>query len=161
MSNDGGNTNMTLAEWRTAVGMDNNSIVSTPNLLFADVSADNYQLSPTSPAIDMGSATWSGATVPALDMAKTQRIWGAHPDAGAFEYPLATSLQEVTRDSQSWADVDLDARVTLYDINGREVVTATKGKILGNADQFLAGLYIFQLRTENHPMKSGLVSIVK
>ncbi|HEX2974201.1 MAG TPA: right-handed parallel beta-helix repeat-containing protein, partial [Tepidisphaeraceae bacterium] len=44
-----------FAGWRNATGQDAHSFVASVDSLFADLSANDYRLSPTSPAIDAGS----------------------------------------------------------------------------------------------------------
>ncbi len=52
---DGGDTILTLAEWRQLTGLDTHSFVSTPAALFANVlGSGDYRLAATSPALDAG-----------------------------------------------------------------------------------------------------------
>ncbi|MEX2141677.1 MAG: right-handed parallel beta-helix repeat-containing protein [Pirellulales bacterium] len=53
-SADGGATRITLAQWRTSTGQDQRSIIATPQDLFVDVNASNYQLKAGSPAVARG-----------------------------------------------------------------------------------------------------------
>jgi hypothetical protein len=81
-SDDGGSSVIDLAAWQ-ALGYDANSFVSTPAVLFATPGID-FHLSPTSPALDAGTA--SGA--PAEDLDGDPRPVGAGYDIGAYETQL-------------------------------------------------------------------------
>ncbi len=85
LSNDDGNTVLTLEGWRSATGQDLHSVVSTPAATFLNLAQDNYHLSDTSPAIDRGTSTQA----PALDIEGNQRPSGATWDAGAYEFVRA------------------------------------------------------------------------
>jgi parallel beta-helix repeat protein len=82
---DGGDTILTLAEWQQQTGLDTHSFVSAPDALFVDAGADNYQLSPTSPALDAGETR---ADVP-TDIIGVARPQGPAFDIGAYERPVA------------------------------------------------------------------------
>jgi parallel beta-helix repeat protein len=78
---NGGDSVLTLAQWRQQTGQDSHSLVATPAQLFANVAANDYRLSATSPALDAGQAR---ADVP-TDLAGTPRPQGAGYDIGAYE----------------------------------------------------------------------------
>jgi len=82
---DGGDTILTLTEWQQQTGLDMHSFVATPDVLFVDAGADNYQLAPTSPALDTGETR---ADVP-TDIVGVGRPQGAGFDVGAYERPVA------------------------------------------------------------------------
>ena len=82
---DGGDTVLTLAEWQQQTGLDMHSFVATPDVLFVDAGADNYQLAATSPALDTGETR---ADVP-TDIVGVGRPQGAGFDVGAYERPVA------------------------------------------------------------------------
>jgi hypothetical protein len=77
---DGG-SNLTRAQWQAATGQDANSVVAVPSALFIDTAGNDYRLSATSPALDMGETR---ADVPA-DLVGTMRPQGAGFDVGAYE----------------------------------------------------------------------------
>lgn len=85
---DGGNTLLTLTQWRSATGGDAASFVAVPDALFASVAADDYRLAPASPALDAGAAR---ADVPA-DLIGTPRPQGAAFDLGAYETPVTSRI---------------------------------------------------------------------
>jgi len=82
---DGGDTVLTLAQWQQQTGLDAHSFVSTPDALFVDAAADDYQLSATSPALDAGETR---DDVP-NDIAGVPRPQGPGFDIGAYERPVA------------------------------------------------------------------------
>jgi MFS family permease len=83
---DGGDSILTLAQWRQQTGLDAHSFVATPAQLFANAAGDDYRLSATSPAIDAGETR---ADVPA-DIVGYARPQGANPRASAEARSAAT-----------------------------------------------------------------------
>jgi parallel beta-helix repeat protein len=77
----GGNSILTLAQWRTATGQDLHSRVSTPASLFVNTAANDYHLSATSPALDVGT----GLQAPSSDFEQDSRPSGSGFDIGADE----------------------------------------------------------------------------
>jgi parallel beta-helix repeat protein len=82
MSKTGGNTVISLTQWRNATGQDKHSIVATPAALFVNPAGNDYHLSSTSPAIDAGTAT----DAPSVDLEGNPRPVGKGFDIGAYEY---------------------------------------------------------------------------
>jgi MYXO-CTERM domain-containing protein len=70
-----------LAEWRAGTGQDENSVVSDSAAVFLDAADDDYHLSPTSPALDLGTTM----SAPAADLDGNARPAGEGVDAGAYE----------------------------------------------------------------------------
>jgi parallel beta-helix repeat protein len=83
LSPDGDSTILTLAEWRQQTGQDLDSVVATPAQLFVNYQADDYHLSASSPARDLGTSTLA----PAVDLDGNTRPKGPAWDAGTYEYP--------------------------------------------------------------------------
>ena len=80
-STNDGDSVLSLAQWRSATGQDLHSRLSTPGKLFASTANDNYQLSPTSPALNRGTTTLA----PKVDLLNKRRPSGAGIDIGAYE----------------------------------------------------------------------------
>lgn len=78
---NGGDSVLSLSEWRSETGNDANSFVSASSNLFTNAAGDDYSLSSTSPAIDAGEAL---ADVPS-DILGVARPQGAGFDIGAYE----------------------------------------------------------------------------
>ncbi len=78
---DGGDTILTLAEWRQQSAQDAHSFLATPDQLFADAAGNDYELSATSPAIDTGETRDDVPT----DILGISRPQGAGFDVGAYE----------------------------------------------------------------------------
>jgi parallel beta-helix repeat protein len=76
-----GSAVLSLAQWRSATGQDLRSFLAAPSALFVNASANNYQLSATSPAIDAGTST----DAPAYDIDGNPRPAG-RIDVGAYQY---------------------------------------------------------------------------
>lgn len=75
-----GSTVLSLAQWQSATGQDGKSLVAASSALFVSASANNYQLTATSPAIDVGTPT----DAPAYDIDGNPRPAGGI-DAGAYQ----------------------------------------------------------------------------
>jgi parallel beta-helix repeat protein len=95
-STDGGDSRITLAQWRSATGQDQNSIIAAPASLFVDIAASNYRLKAGSAAIDAGTSQFA----PPRDLAGILRPQGAAVDIGAYETSGAPN-QEPTAQADS------------------------------------------------------------
>lgn len=98
-TDEGDTVHLSLAEWQTTYGHDTNSIIATAEQLFVDVAADDYHLSPTSLAIDVGTFL---ATV-TNDIELLARPQGLTHDAGAYEFP--SSLLRITATAHTGGEV--------------------------------------------------------
>jgi parallel beta-helix repeat protein len=78
---NGGDSVLSLSEWRGETGNDSNSFVSASSNLFTNAGGADYSLSSTSAAIDAGEAL---ADVP-TDLPGVARPQGAGFDIGAYE----------------------------------------------------------------------------
>jgi parallel beta-helix repeat protein len=78
---NGGNSNLTLAQWRATTGEDKHSFTASPTSIFVNEAANNYQLLPTSAAIDRGTNT----DAPSTDIRGKPRPLGG-VDIGCYEY---------------------------------------------------------------------------
>jgi hypothetical protein len=85
-SADGGNSNVSLSQWR-AHGYDLHSFIATPAQLFADPGNDDYHLAAGGPAVGAGTALAEVSD----DLDGNARPAGPAYDIGAYEYvpPLA------------------------------------------------------------------------
>lgn len=111
---NGGNSVLTLAQWRSATGQDANSIIATPSALFVSVAGNDYHLSATSPAIDRGTATLA----PTTDRDGNPRPSGGGWDIGAYERQTAVGSPGT-----------LQFSVAAYNVNeggGSAVITVTR-----------------------------------
>jgi parallel beta-helix repeat protein len=81
LTTSGGNSVLTLPQWRQQTAQDAHSRVATAAQLFVNVAANDYRLSATSPALNAGQAR---ADVP-TDIAGVARPQGASHDIGAYE----------------------------------------------------------------------------
>ena len=71
-----------FSQWQSSTGQDHNSLTATPSQLFVNPSGNNYQLSSTSPAIDVGTST----DAPSTDILGNPRPSSNGYDIGAYEY---------------------------------------------------------------------------
>jgi hypothetical protein len=77
-----GSAHQSLAQWTAANGNDSHSIISTATALFVSAAGNDYHLSSTSPAIDIGTT----ANAPSSDLDGNTRPRGSGIDIGAYEY---------------------------------------------------------------------------
>lgn len=86
LTTNGGDSVLTLPQWRAQTGQDAHSRIATPAQLFVAPAQDDYHLAPTSPALDAGETR---TDVPA-DLEGITRPQGAGTDVGAYERRAAT-----------------------------------------------------------------------
>jgi parallel beta-helix repeat protein len=75
-------TVISLAQWRTSTGQDNNSLVATAANLFVNAAGNDYHLLSTSPAKNAGT----NQLAPPADFDGLPRPAGAAYDIGAYEF---------------------------------------------------------------------------
>ncbi len=125
---------LSLAQWRTrgaslGLGWEQHSLIATAAALFVDAAANDYHLSASSPARDVGLALADLLT----DRDGVARPQGAGVDIGAWERPLATPTPTATSSA---------AAPTATPTGGRTVggtLRARGGAALAGATLTLAG----------------------
>ena len=173
LSNDDGNSNMSLSSWQS-LGYDTHSqIVLDENQIFVDPINSNFHLLPSSQPINIGTSLVS--PIVAVDLDGVTRPQGNGFDIGAYEYTSATSIEEeqVVNDFKLYQNYPnpfnpsttiqyaIDSRqfVTLkvFDILGNEIATlveefkpAGKYRVSFNASMSPSGVYIYQLIVRNY-----------
>lgn len=155
-SNDGGNSTMTLAQWRS-LGYDVHSLLADPlDSIFVDWQNGDYHLLQDAQAVDSGTAAVS--SVVQYDLDGVPRPQGAGYDIGAYEYqgsgvdehapsigfPAAILVSSGER--VVFGDLHPGARVQVFDISGRKVMDS--GFLFGdrycwNGSGCGAGLYFW------------------
>lgn len=118
MSNDGGNSTMTLAQWQSTTQHDSSSMIATPLVLFVNPAANDYHLLSTSPARDLGKPGYYMATAPVVDMEGITRPQGAWHDAGCYEYAAPADIAEETS-LVSWNEIKAEEEIFLSDLSGK------------------------------------------
>jgi hypothetical protein len=119
MSNDGGSTVMPLASWQSATQNDSNSVIAAPPALFINAAGNDYHLLSTSPARDLGRATYFGAAAPPSDIEWIVRPQGIYHDAGCYEFQTPASIADNIL-PVSWQNKILpDEKIVAYDLSGR------------------------------------------
>jgi hypothetical protein len=92
LSDDDGNSNMTLTQWQS-MGYDTHSMIADPeNQIFVDHTNGNFHLLQNSQAVDAGT----DFVLPTVfeDLDKIPRPQGSGFDIGAYEYNTLTTVQE-------------------------------------------------------------------
>lgn len=141
MSDDGGNTTMTLSQWQ-ALGYDINSFLGDPlDSIFADWSNGDYHLRENSQAIDVGTDLVS--SIVQYDLEGVSRPQGAGYDIGAYEKP-ETGIREIMQHLDQpeqytihhvshgivFENMHAGDLIKIYDIGGR--ILHNSGRISGN-----------------------------
>jgi parallel beta-helix repeat protein len=80
-SMDGGDTHMSLADWRQETGQDQDSILATPDGLFVNFAKNDFHLAEASPA----SAAGTPKRAPQKDIEGNPAADARHPSIGAFQ----------------------------------------------------------------------------
>ena len=73
-------------DWQSTYGFDLHSVSSTPTALFVNPGSKDFRLKVSSPAVNMGTASFNGFSAPTMDILNNNRPFGSAHDAGAFEY---------------------------------------------------------------------------
>ncbi len=154
---------------------------SDPN--FFDPNNGNFQLSPGSPCIDMGTPDTTGLSLPEYDLAGNPRITNGRIDMGAFEYNPGSDMTHTSvinlsyRMEQNYPNpfnpttvlrysLPRSGNVSLkiFNLAGKEIETlvnetkqAGEYEILWNAGNLPGGVYICQLRIEEFVKTRKLV----
>jgi parallel beta-helix repeat protein len=94
LSNDDGNSNMSLASWQS-LGYDTHSqIVQDENQIFVDNTNGNFHLLPLSQPVNSGTSLVNA--VVSFDIEGVSRPQGSGFDIGVYEFTSATSVDEET-----------------------------------------------------------------
>lgn len=160
MTSDG-NNNSTLAQWQQATQLDSHSVIATPAQLFANAGANDYHLSPASPAKDAGTASYQSLAAPPEDLAHQPRPQGVAHDAGAYELLVFTALREILNAPLMWNDVSPDSEVWLFDTGGRLLFNGTKQAADSRLMWMESGLFIFKTAGKDNKTYSGWVRNLK
>lgn len=144
MSIDGGNTVLTLAQWRSSTQSDSNSVISTPAVLFVNAAANDYHLLNASPAIDLGRMSYYGKSSPLNDLELIMRPQSNYPDAGCYEKLSPLSVSEYHQPLSDWNSLDKNTWITLYDLAGRVVYENTKENVAGFLFNQQSGIFIYK-----------------
>jgi len=176
LSDDDGNSNMSLASWQS-LGYDTHSqIVQDENQIFVDNTNGNFHLLPSSQPINIGTSLVS--SVVGFDIDGVSRPQGSGFDIGAYEFTSTASVDEETLPNDfilfqnypnpfnpsttikyTIPNVTLSgvegSRVILkiYDVIGNEIATlVNENKPAGNyevsfdAKNFSSGTYFYKLQ---------------
>jgi Periplasmic copper-binding protein (NosD) len=155
MSDDGGNSNMTLAEWQQATQLDSNSVIAMPMDLFVNPSADDYHLLSSSPAINLGRSAYHSAMAPLSDLDNNLRPQGAYPDAGAYEFNTVSSAGELLNPDMNWTDILETEKITAIDLSGKLVFSGYKKQL--DTSSLVSGLYIIYTMDTSKVVKMVVV----
>lgn len=180
LSDDDGNSNMSLTSWQ-AMGYDTHSqIVQDENIIFVNPANSDYHLLESSQPTNIGTSMVS--SVVNVDLDGVVRPQGSGYDIGAYEYTSTTSVDEefVVNDFKlyqnypnpfnpitkiSWqSPMSGWQTLKVYDVLGNEVAvmvnefkSAGKYEISYNASLLPSGVYIYQLITGNYQQSRKMV----
>lgn len=187
LSNDDGNSNMTLNQWQ-ALGYDFHSMIADPEEeIFVNHSNGNFHLLQNAQAVDAGT----NLVLPIVheDLDNVLRPQGSGFDIGCYEFTSATSADEenISEDFQLLqnypnpfnpntrirfsipSDVKREmSKVTLkvYDITGKEIAIlvndyqkAGSYEINFNASNLPSGVYFYRLQTGEYDQTKSMLLI--
>jgi hypothetical protein len=187
LSDDDGNSNMTLSQWQS-MGYDTHSMIADPEeQIFADYPNDNYHLLQNAQAVDAGT----NLVLPTVseDLDNISRPQGSGFDIGCYEYNSVTNVEEeiIANDFilyQNYPNpfnpstvigyqLSISSYVTLkiYNVLGNEIATLVDeykpaGKyevefIVGqnSSPDIASGIYFFQLKSASYLKTKSMVLI--
>jgi parallel beta-helix repeat protein len=174
-SDDGGNSNMTLAQWQS-LGYDTHSMLADPlDSIFVDWQVGDYHLLQDAQAVDSGSAAVS--SIVQYDLDSIPRPQGAGFDIGAYEYS-GSGIDEYSNTVDLFRNCIVSCakqvlfgnlrpgdRMWVYDVSGREI--AASGPIEGNhyywdASSCCAGLYFYHIQERGaEKVQKGKIVLIR
>ncbi len=173
LSDDDGNSNMSLTSWQSMDYDIHSQIVQDENQIFVDPNNSNYHLLQTSQPINIGTSLVS--SVVSVDLDGVSRPQGSGYDIGAYEFTSTTSIddEQIVNDFKlyqnypnpfnpstkiSWrSPVSSWQTLKVYDILGNEVANlidefkpAGSYDVDFDASVLSSGVYIYQLIVGNY-----------
>lgn len=127
LSNNGGNSNMTLSQWQQSGLNDNHSILSTPLQMFKDIANNDYHLTSGSHARNTGTDVLNSIFAPLIDFEGNLRPQGQLIDIGCYEFLKTVSVDEINK--TDWSELSEDTPLNVYDITGRYLFSCTKNEL--------------------------------
>lgn len=173
-SNDGDNTTITFAAWKTAGGQDANSLLAAAQAsIFVNPTTFDYHLLTGSQAINAGSATVSATVTNDLD--KNNRPQGGSYDIGCYEFLQANAVTEAEQNISvsvfpnpfsvqttfSLSNSVENAHLRIYSVSGQEVknISFSGRQLIVDRDVLSAGIYFYQVLSENTLLHAGKLII--
>lgn len=170
LSDDDGNSNMSIAQWQS-LGYDLNSMIADPeNQIFVDHSNGNFHLLANAQAVDAGTNLVLPTVFEDLDNVSRPQGIGIGFDIGSYEYEMPTNIEEEISSADfnlfqnypnpfnpttkiSWqSSVGSWQSLKIYNVLGNEVATlvdeykpAGKYEITFDASGLSSSVYIYQL----------------
>jgi len=147
MSNDGGNTIMSLLEWRN-LGYDYNSILADSlDSIFVNWQIGDYHLKENSQAIDVGTDLVS--SIVQYDLDSVIRPQGQGFDIGAFEYQ-ESGVCEIDPFDKTFMDYKIIRNLSSFTfnvaVNDRIKIFDTSGRLVNDTGFLLETTYRWDLR---------------
>lgn len=171
LSNNDGNSNMTLSQWQS-LGYDIHSMIANPeSQIFVDFSNNNFHLLQNAQAVNAGT----NSVLPTVfeDLDNVPRPQGSGFDIGCYEYNAITLVEQTFSPSEiilyqnypnpfnpatkiSWQSPEGSYQILkVYDVLGNELITlvndylpAGSYEVKFNAAELTSGIYFYTLFTE-------------
>jgi hypothetical protein len=159
LSNDGGNTTMTLTEWQ-ALGYDLHSMLADPlDSIFVNWPAGDYHLQDNAQAIDAGIDLVSA--IVHYDLDSIARPQGSGFDIGAYEYNAGEIMEDELRDAVSchvfqrgntihFMSLHAGDIISVYDITGRRHFQTTVQSVSCEWTplSISSGIYFYHIKSD-------------
>ncbi len=145
MSADDGETVVSLNEWVTQTGLDSQSMLGEPDLIFVNVFQSNYQILPNSIAVETGAFSLGNADAPSADYYGTPRPTGSNYDIGAVELAAPEWIVPIDRAPiLDWKNISSTTQIAVFSPAGQLVFQGYKSDFVLSENH--VGLWLFSCR---------------
>jgi len=172
MSNDWGNTVMSLTQWQ-ALGYDLNSFISTDwDSIFVDWQGEDYHLISNSQAIDVGTS--EVYPIVQYDLDGISRPQGQGYDIGSYEYAVTGVEEEILNTSSNpfivyrlgnaviFDNLRAITSIKIYDLTGRIIHTSgflSNRTYTWNLNNVKQGVYFYSIIQDNNSIENKITII--
>jgi parallel beta-helix repeat protein len=155
MSVDDGETVISLDEWVTQAGLDTQSMLGDPDLIFVNIFQSNYHILPNCIAVDAGVPSLATANAPTMDYYGTLRPMGSTYDIGAIELVVPLWVAAIEKAiALEWKTIPDPTLISIFSPGGQLVFEGSKSDFIASENHI--GLWLF-----NCGLGSGRVVLVR
>jgi hypothetical protein len=155
MSVDDGETVISLDEWVSQTGLETQSMLGDPDLIFVNVFQSNYHILPNSIAVDAGVSSLATANAPTMDYYGTLRPMGSAYDIGAIEFVVPLWVAAIEKAiALEWKTIPDPTLISIFSPGGQLVFEGSKSDFIVSENRI--GLWLF-----NCGLGSGKVLLIR